>query len=119
MKSWPSSYLCICLANYYTNLTVIGLDRIFYAKITLLCKTQVAIARLNSIQSHEGSTIVNDDSIIVPELKIPHIKDSRAVIYDGRASIRLTTGLYPVTRCHLRQSLLCSCVLLIFAFIPN
>ena len=119
MKSWPSSNLCICLANYYTNLTVIGLDRIFYAKITLLCKTQVAIARLNSIQSHEGSTIVNDDSIVVPELKIPHIKDSRAVIYDGRASIRLTTGLYPVTRCHLRQSLLCSCVLLIFAFIPN
>ena len=45
--------------------------------------------------SYKASTIVNYDSRVVPDLIIPHITnyDSRVVIFDRRAFIRLTTAL--------------------------
>ena len=45
-------------------------------------------------QSYKGSTIVNYDSRVVPDLKIPHIPDSRVVNYDRKMFIKLATECF-------------------------
>ena len=44
-------------------------------------------------QSYKVSMIVNYDSRVVPDLKLPHITTPRVVIYDRRGFIRLATDL--------------------------
>ena len=49
-------------------------------------------------QSYKGSTVVNYDSRVIPDLKIRGYYDSRLVTYECKLFIRLTTGLVVMGR---------------------
>ena len=65
-----------------------GIDRLYYD-----IDSRFAFNLLTSGQSYKHFTLINYDSRVVPDWKIPQLYDPRVIIYERKMFIRLATGL--------------------------